>query len=390
MLAKHHLRYLIEHVLKHLKKLYFALFGAIAHPALRRRRGNTFELPASPNIKIVSYYGKHNGISHGAHLQGVAYRALGFQVDLIDVTRAMINPLVKVACSKGDLFIFHCDGSDFMRAAWPIRRQIHHGKVVGYFAWELAEPPRGWPKWEDSWDEIWTPSKFSAQSLVKYYECPIKVVPHVLLNRDAKPRRWRKGEEPLVFLTMADIRASLDRKNPRGTIAAFQRAFPNERDVTLVVKLNGVRSTSNIERLLVEIGSDSRIQVISQTLNRPDVDQLFRDAHVFVSLHRAEGFGLPLMEAQGRGLATIATAWSGNLDFTTPKTSILIPYQLVTMQDKGGVYGTVTWADPDIGAAAKAMRTFYDDPGELARVANAGWEDSRPEIQLARFAEALA
>jgi glycosyltransferase involved in cell wall biosynthesis len=381
---------LTEQVVKHFKKLYFALFRAIARPALRRRRENRPKLPASPNIKIVSYYGKHNGISHGAYLQGVAFRALGFHVDFIDVTRAMINPFVSVACSKGDLFIFHCDASDFMRAAWPIRQQIRHGKVVGYFAWELTEPPRAWPKWEGSWDEIWTPSNFSAHSLAKYYECPIKVVPHVLLNRDAKPRQWRKGEEPLVFLTMADTRASLDRKNPRGTIAAFQRAFPNERDVALIVKLNGVRSTSNIKRFLSEIRSDSRIRIISQTLNRPDVDQLFRDAHVFVSLHRAEGFGLPLMEAQGHGLATIATAWSGNLDFMTPNTSILIPYQLVTMKDEGGVYGTVTWADPDIDVAARAMRSFYDDPGELTRVANAGWEVSQPKFQLARFAEALA
>jgi glycosyltransferase involved in cell wall biosynthesis len=384
------MRLLTDLMFKHFKKLYFALFETIAMPALRRRRDNTSELPASPNIKIVSYYGKHNGISHGAHLQGVAYQALGFHVDLIDVTRAMRNPLVKVTCSKGDLFIFHCAAPDFVRAAWPIRRQIRHGKVIGYFAWELAEPPRDWPKWDDLWDEIWTPSNFSARSLAKYYECPIKVVPHVLLTRDAKPRYWRKSEEPLVFLTMADIRASLDRKNPLGAIAAFQRAFPNERDVTLVVKLNGVQSISNIEGFLVHIRSDSRIHVISQMLNRPDVDQLFRDAHVFVSLHRAEGFGLPLMEAQSHGLATIATAWSGNLDFTTSETSILIPYHLITTKDEGGVYGTVTWADPDIGVAAKAMRVFYDDPRELARFAAAGWNVSRPEVQLARFAKALA
>jgi glycosyltransferase involved in cell wall biosynthesis len=381
---------LIEQVFRHFKKLYFALFETIALPVLRRRRDSDSELSAYPNIKVVSYYGKNNGISRGAYLQGVACRALGYHADLVDVTHAMKNPFVKVECSDGDLFIFHCAAPDFARAAWPLRRQIRHGKVVGYFAWELAEPPLDWPKWEEWWDEIWTPSHFSQQSLAKYYTCPIKVVPHILLDRVEKPRQWRKDEEPLVFLTMADTRASLERKNPRGTIAAFQRAFPNERDVTLVVKLNGVSSTSDIEKLLIEIRLDSRIRVISQTLNRPDVDQLFREAHVFVSLHRAEGFGLPLMEAQGHGLATIATAWSGNLDFTTPETSILIPYQLVTMQDEGGVYGTVTWADPDIDAAAQAMRAFYEDPRELARVAIAGWEVCQPKVQLAHFAEAIS
>ena len=113
------------------------------------------------------------------------------------------------------------------------------------------------------------------------------------------------------------------------------------------------------------------------------------EAHVFVSLHRAEGFSLPLLEAQTLGLATIATAWSGNLDFTTQETSLLIPYKMTTTHDAGNVYGDVTWAEPEIGAAAAAMRRLHDNPGELARIASAGWQASRPQCQLSRFANSL-
>jgi hypothetical protein len=69
---------------------------------------------------------------------------------------------------------------------------------------------------------------------------------------------------------------------------------------------------------------------------------------------------------------------------------MLVPYTLATMKDDGGVYGgEVTWAEPDIDAAAQAMRRFYEDPAELARFARAGWLAASPDIQMRRFRRAL-
>jgi glycosyltransferase involved in cell wall biosynthesis len=341
----------------------------------------------SSSLKVVCNYGFQGGIMNGAIGNSLALESLGNTVQKIDVTSAIKNPFKRIACSVGGTFIFHCAAPEFVLLAWPIRRVFRSGRVIAYFAWELADPPKNWPKYEDLWDEIWTPSRFSAQSLGKFYDCPIRVVPHVVLN-EGKPRSWLKGVEPLRFLTMADGRSSLARKNPRATVAAFRKAFPDEKDVALTVKLQVKQTTAEIERLLIEIGNDPRIQVVKSTLARADVDQLFTDAHVYVSLHRAEGFGLPLLEARTFGLATIATAWSGNLDFMTEKDSALVPYKLVTTWDEGGIYGRVTWAEPNVDAAASAMRHFYESPAHLADIAKAGWESSRPERQMACFASA--
>ena len=76
---------------------------------------------------------------------------------------------------------------------------------------------------------------------------------------------------------------------------------------------------------------DSRIKVLMKTLSREEIDELITKSHVFVSLHRAEGFSLPLLEARMAGLATIATAWSGNMDFMNENDSILVPARLVEM-----------------------------------------------------------
>jgi glycosyltransferase involved in cell wall biosynthesis len=374
------------------KAIYYGTFNRMATASLRRTNVSIVNgRLGKPSVRLVSYYGWVNGISQAAVLQFSALKALGYDVDIVDVTKAMSNPLARVACEKANIFVVHCGGQHFLRAAWPLRSVLPHGKVVGYFAWELPDPPRDWPRSGPLWDEIWTPSHYSARSLSQSYDCPVRVVPHVLIRDEAVPRKWYKGEEPLVFLTIADPLSSLSRKNPRGAIKAFQSAFPRDRDVKLIVKLQkrDVRDSPEFDQLLAEINLDSRIHLINQTMTRDETEQLFLQAHVLVSLHRAEGFGLPLLEAQTLGLATIATAWSGNVDFMSSDTSILIPYTITSAHDVGGVYGDVNWAEPDVRAAAGAMRRLYDDPSELARIAAAGWQASLPQRQLERFASSL-
>jgi glycosyltransferase involved in cell wall biosynthesis len=376
------------------KFIYYSIFNAIAGAALRRPEYKSTDTEGKrPSIKIVSYYGWRNGIAQGALLQHAALKALGYDVEIVDVTPAMKNPFVRVACKGADVFVIHCAGTQFLRCAWPLRNVLSRGRVIAYFAWELPDPPPDWPRSPRLWDEIWTPSHFSATALAKCYDCPIRIIPHVLLtNGSVQPRSWRRGNEPLRFLTFADARSSLSRKNPIGAVESFQMAFREESDVQLMVKLHmtDIRDSPEVGRLLSKIQSDARIRLLNKTVERDEILRLFLESHVLVSLHRAEGFGLPLLEAQTFGLATIATAWSGNLDFTNNETSLLIPYALTATRDEGRVYEfPVTWAEPDIQSAAAAMRRLYDHPDVLSHFAAAGWEAAQPKEQLNRFTAAL-
>ena len=51
----------------------------------------------------------------------------------------------------------------------------------------------------------------------------------------------------------------------------------------------------------------------------------------YVSLHRAEGFGLTIAEAMLCRKPVIATAYSGNMDFMTPANSYLVKHRLVEL-----------------------------------------------------------
>jgi glycosyltransferase involved in cell wall biosynthesis len=112
-----------------------------------------------------------------------------------------------------------------------------------------------------------------------------------------------------------------------------------------------------------------------------------------VSLHRAEGFGLPIAEAMLAGLPVIATDWSGNTDLTRGA-SYEVPYRLVPANDASGRRYSGTgqdWADPDIAVAAARMRQVRDDPSGRAAVARRGQQRVRdlcgglPFEAVARF-----
>jgi glycosyltransferase involved in cell wall biosynthesis len=367
---------------------YLTLFSKVASSRLRREPRVECGSPIDNSIRVIARYQRSGGITNGALHNLAALRAANYSADPVDVSDAIRNPLRHVPCPPGGIWVFHCDATQFPLFAWPLRREFRCRKAVGYFAWELAAPPERWPNQHVAWDEIWTPSHFAAQSLAKRYRCPIHVVPHVVLKAGT-PRLWRRTEEPLTFLTMADARSSFVRKNPRAVVEAFKRAFPEERNVKLIVKLQGSQETEELGALVREVGKDPRIEMVRATVDREKVQELFRSAHVYVSLHRAEGFGLPLLEARALGLATIATGYSGNLDFMSAEDSVLVPFDLVEMTDSDGVYGRVTWADPNIESAALSMRRFYEEPEFLSRISVAGWEASHPQRQMASFVEAV-
>jgi len=90
-----------------------------------------------------------------------------------------------------------------------------------------------------------------------------------------------------------------------------------------------------------------------------------RRADCYVSLHRAEGFGLTLGETMALGKPVIATGFSANLDFMTSDNSYLVRYQEVEVGREGENYpASGTWAEPDLEHAAQLMREVWERQDE--------------------------
>jgi len=81
-----------------------------------------------------------------------------------------------------------------------------------------------------------------------------------------------------------------------------------------------------------------------------------------VSLHRAEGLGLGMLEAMLLEKPVICTNYSGNLDYAKEDHACLVPYKLIpVLEDQYLFYKGQVWADPDIDQAAGSMKKLYGD-----------------------------
>ena len=168
----------------------------------------------------------------------------------------------------------------------------------------------------------------------------------------------------------------MPRKNPEAVIQAFQMAFSdaNEKSVTLVIKtISAQRHHLQWEKLQEYAKGDSRIQLLNEVLSYEKNMELMESCDCYVSLHRAEGFGLTLAETMLRGKPVIATAYSGNMDFTTPDTACLVNYKLVPVAEGEYIFpeGQV-WAQVDLEHASYLMKKVVSEPKFAKQLAQSG------------------
>ena len=246
---------------------------------------------------------------------------------------------------------------------------------IGYWAWELEEFPRGWERFFADYHEIWCPSSFTAQALVQRSPVPVVALPHLpdwpRLERLALAREEKasqaKTNSPFIFFCLFDFWSTPERKNPRGVIQAFQRAFPLQSacaiDVRLVIKTSSSdQFPDKAEALRALTATDPRIQWVEALLSQQDLEALYLQADALISLHRAEGFGLTMADAMAMGMPVIATGYSGNMDFMPAGSACLIPWTLERIQQTRGDYVAGSfWAEPSCEDAAEAMRSLASD-----------------------------
>lgn len=235
---------------------------------------------------------------------------------------------------------------------------------IGYWAWELCDPPADWIHSARHFDEIWTPSSFTLDPISQLTSVPVVRMPPALdVHPAGRLTRHSLGlaDETTVFLAMCDHRSFVERKNPLGAIEAFRRAFSRsevaEGRVRLVVKTINGSTRSDKARLVEEAAAAAGAVILTEHFSRGETLDLIASADALISLHRSEGFGFPMAEAMWLGRAVIATGYSGNLDFMTPETAHLVRYRLARIERAVGPYPAgACWAEPDLDHAASLLR----------------------------------
>lgn len=244
-----------------------------------------------------------------------------------------------------------------------------HGRRIGIWGWETNAIPARWAPAFDWIDEIWVYSKFMAENLSAATDKPVIALPPPVAAPPPAARPLRLGvPDGFLFLFAFDYMSTIQRKNPIGLIEAFARAFASGEGPQLLIKtINGPLRPLSEEAVLWAAGERPDIHVIDTSLSAEQRDALMAGCDCYVSLHRAEGFGLTLAEAMAIGKPAIGTGYSGNVDFMNAENSLLVEHRLGLVGPECEIYpADGEWAYPSVEHAAKLMRNVYEQ-GELAR-----------------------
>lgn len=352
--------------------------GVVARNTVRALDG------AGVPLKVVDVDPGFGRLGHDTSVSG-----LGIQSD--DPNPLLIN-------------LFHVNAEEL---AWVVRTMpdlevAQRMNVIAPF-WELPILPEAWLPSLRAIDLVLAPSIFIRDAV--RHSFPDKVCLHypqaVSLPSDtagARPR-WGLPDDAVVFSTMFDVASDIDRKNPLGVIQAFKEAFSEETGRLLLIKVtatpgfDGVRQ-SNLESLRLATGGRSDIRIMDEMMSYTDVLSLWASSDVFVSLHRGEGLGLGLMEAMALGKPVVATAWSGNMDFTNDTNACLVPYRLVPVESHHPrAYGqslfpeNAKWAEADLSEAAEWLRRLDADPALRKRLGETAAKDMADRLAAYSKAE---
>lgn len=338
---------------------------------------------AGPPITVVGPLRASSGLGASARLCLEALRANGVKAAALDITAALRQPATlpppeppnAIEPGPGTL-ILHVNAPLTGMALLAVGRRRAAGKrIIGYWNWELPEVPPDWALGVGLVHEIWVPSTFTATAIAPIARGrPVHVVPHPVALVAPPAQLAREAGTHFKVLSLFDASSSLARKNPEGAIAAFQAAFGDDPSARLVLKTQRMSEAGKAATRLRELADAPNIMVLDATFDAAGLETLYAEADVLLSLHRAEGFGLTLAEAMRRGIPVVATGWSGNADFLSDEVGIPIPWSLVSAQDDQRTYHhpNLRWAEPDVAAAAAALRRLRADPALARRLGAAG------------------
>lgn len=253
------------------------------------------------------------------------------------------------------------------------KNQLSKFYNIGFWVHEMQSIPDCWAEQIKFFDEIWTPSSFCQASIANSSNKPVIKLPYGLMKNKISNRILnRKSNSEFNFLSIFDVNSDAERKNPFFTIRAFLNAHSNNKNIRLIFKLRNLNRDSILKEKLNSICKiNENIKIIDSDFDINEINQLYENTDAYVSLHRAEGFGLTIAEAMSRGIPIIATGYSGNMEYCNSMDSRLVNFKLVKVGKNRPRYRSEDlWAEPDLEDATLAFKELVNNNHEwLAKAA---------------------
>ena len=224
---------------------------------------------------------------------------------------------------------------------------------------------------------------------------PLRFTDKDLLSKEDARRRFGIAPDAFVVFYNFSYKSGIDRKNPEGALRAFAKGVAQKDNSLMVFKTAASseypRRVIRLQELTKELGVSDKVIFIDEYLTEQDVFNLTNACDVYLSLHRAEGFGLGIAEAMALGKPVIVTDYSSTKEFCNETNSIPVGYKMVAMEkSENRLYSDAKmWADPDIDAAAAALEKIYNDPTFAVKIGLSAKKSIRDQYSNSRFKESI-
>ncbi len=266
-------------------------------------------------------------------------------------------------------------------------RSLELGKrIIGMTVWELDVVPPNWVDWMNQLDAIIVPCQWNREVfLAAGVRPPIHVVPHVAEPVVATKQVQLAGVNPddYVFYTIAAWR---ERNAPHLTLTSFLSEFSAQEKAILVIKTSATNerrrsdgfwrhhvmrhfetTRRDFEQIRKRTSSSARVLLVTEDWTSDQINALHLRGDCYVSMTRAEGWGLGAFEAAQAGNPVVITGHGGQLDFLPSALSYQVGYQLVPSSGRELVNIGAKWAEPDLAMGGKLMREVYQNQDEAAK-----------------------
>lgn len=278
---------------------------------------------------------------------------------------------------------------------------------IGFVAWETSLLHPKWAASMEVVDEMWVPCQWNKKALINSgVTKPIKVIPHGIdpdmfsgVGNDSYFING-VGENTFKFYSIFQW---MNRKNPEGLIRSYFNAFGPDDDVVLILKtyLSGRTGADkqHLKNFIVNIKKDMNIDyypkiiLIGDLLSHSQMRGLHKYGDCYVSMHRGEGWGLPMFEAGLAGNPVIGTKCGGNLEFMSETDSYLVDCQMTYVSGMSTFnpwyLGNQQWAEPDQIHGSQLMRRVYDNREESKSRGIALRDKIKSEFSWVKVAEKM-
>lgn len=247
---------------------------------------------------------------------------------------------------------------------------------IGFTMWEADRLPDLWVKLCNDMDAIFVPCKWNEEVFKRSgVQVPVYVVQPGVSEGEIPTLAEKPERKEYKFYSIFQWTA---RKNPEALLKSYFATFAGVEDVSLTLKTykHKVNNGMTVEQEITGIKNKIRLSpgksfpklnlIIGDHFSREEIARIHHDCDCFVSTHRAEGWGLSLMNAMLHGNPVIGTKYSGNMDFMNEQNSYLVDYSLTPvsgMEQYAPWFfaDQMKWADINMTGLAGMIQFVYDE-----------------------------